>query len=130
MNIADNPEMVGKSFFAIKGVEISELGVDVEVHQQRYLSVVGGLHEYDPLSVTLVVGLWCGSGHRLYGTRCWTCHRRGYVHGIRCRHRGICRCRRCIWLPANRHIRCRVSVKPSLQTVDLIEQRLLLLLHL
>ena len=84
-----------------------------------------------PSLITLVVCLWCGNGCRLCGSTCWICHRRwGIQRGIRCRHRGICRCRRYSWLAGDRHIRCRAPVKPSLQTVDLFKQCLLLLLHL
>ena len=45
--------MVGESFVAIKGIEISELGIDVEVQQKRHLSVVGSFPDDDSLLVTL-----------------------------------------------------------------------------
>ena len=50
MNIADNAQMVGESFVAIKGIEISELGIDVELQQERHLGVVGSFPDYDSLS--------------------------------------------------------------------------------
>ena len=59
-----------KVSLAIKGVEISELGIVVELQQKRHLSVVGSLPDYDSISITIVVCLWCGNGCRLYGSTC------------------------------------------------------------
>src|SRR6185369_6960123 len=119
MDVANSSQMVSESFFAIEGIQISELGIDVEVHQKGHLGVFRSLHEYDSLSVTLWVWLLRSNGCWLYGTICWTC-----LWGIRCRHRGICCCRRYNWLAGDRCI--RPPVKPFLQTVDLLKECLLL----
>src|SRR5689334_1580898 len=110
MNIAGNAQVVGESLVAIKGVEISELGIDVELQQKRHFSVLAGFPDYHSISVTTVVCLWCRNG-------------------VRCRHRGSCRCRY-NWLTGDRYMRCRAAVKPLLQTVYLFKKYLLLLLHL
>src|SRR4030095_680345 len=103
MNLADSPQMVGESFVAIKGIEISELGIDVEVQQKRHLGVVGSFPDYHSLLVALRTCRLCGNG--LSGSTCWICHRRWRIQrGIRCRHRGICRCRRNNWLTGDRRI--------------------------
>src|SRR6185503_2603146 len=128
MDLADVAQMVGERFFAIKGIEISELGIDVEVQQKRHLSVLGSLPDYDSLLVTLRTCWLCGDG--LYGSTCWICNRRWVQRGIRCRYRSICRCRRCDGRVSHQPIRCSSPVKSSLQTVNLFKKCLLLLLHL
>ena len=47
---------------AIKGIEISDLGIDVEFQQKRHLSVFAGFPDYDSISITIVVCLRCGAG--------------------------------------------------------------------
>ena len=42
---------------AIKGIEISDLGIDVEFQQKRHLSVFAGFLDYYSISVMIVVCL-------------------------------------------------------------------------
>jgi hypothetical protein len=55
MNIAGSAQVVGESPDAIKGVEISELCVDVELQQEWHLGVFGSFPDYDSISITLAV---------------------------------------------------------------------------
>jgi hypothetical protein len=41
MNLADAAQVVGERLVAILSVEISELGIDVELQQERHLGVPG-----------------------------------------------------------------------------------------
>ena len=41
MDLARNAQVVGEGLVAVQGVEISELGVDVELQQERHLSASG-----------------------------------------------------------------------------------------
>ena len=70
MNLAGNAQVVGERLVAIQGVEISELGIDVELQQERHLGVCGSFPDDDSISITIVVCLWCGTGCRLCGSTC------------------------------------------------------------
>ena len=68
-----------------------------------------------------------GSGCRLCGSTCWICHRRwAFAAGTE----ASAVAGGTTGLAGDRHIRCRAPIKPSLQTVDLFQQCLLLLFHL
>src|SRR5213076_3369359 len=43
MNLSDIAKMIRKRVFAVKGVEVSDLGIVVELQQERHLSIVGVL---------------------------------------------------------------------------------------
>jgi hypothetical protein len=66
VNFADNAQVVGVNFVAVLGVEISDLGIDVELQQERDVSVWGSFPDDDSISISLVACLGCGSGCRLY----------------------------------------------------------------
>src|SRR3954452_6820664 len=85
MNIVGDAQVVSESLVAINGVEISELGIDVELQQEGHLSFFGSFPDYDSISITIVVDLWCANGSGLFGSTCqlWR-RRRGIQRGIRC----------------------------------------------
>src|SRR5688572_13818064 len=64
MNLADNAEVVGELFVGRQCIEISKLGIDVEVQQERHSGIVGSLPDDYSISITLVV-LGCGNRCRL-----------------------------------------------------------------
>jgi len=47
--------MVGESIVGIKCIEISDLGIDVELQQERHFSVFGGLPDNNSIPVTIVI---------------------------------------------------------------------------
>ena len=53
MNLADNAQMVGEGGVAVEGVEISNLGIVVELQQERDLRVFGILP--DDNSILIVI---------------------------------------------------------------------------
>src|SRR5262245_6654083 len=57
MNFADNAQMVGESLVAVLGVEISELGVDVELQQEGHLRIGGSFPNDDSILITIVACL-------------------------------------------------------------------------
>ena len=67
MNIADNAQVVGVGRVAILGVEISDLGIDVELQQERHRSVCRSFPDDDSISITIVDCRWCGRGWLRWG---------------------------------------------------------------
>ena len=86
MHITAHAQMVGVRQVAVLGVEISELGIDVELQQERHLGVWRRFPDDHSILVAIVGRRGRGAGCRLCGRTCRLCQGR-------CRHRGICRCR-------------------------------------
>src|SRR6185503_9222096 len=116
VNLADNAQMVGESFVAVKGIEVTDLSIVVEPQQERHLGVVRSLPNNNSILVTLAA-VWrlCGSGRRRSGSARRICPGRcGIRRGIRCGRR----IHRSKWLTGVRRIRCRSAIKSPLQTID------------
>ncbi len=56
MHVADNAQMVGEGIVAVFRVEVSELGIDVELQQERHLRIVGIFPDNNSILVMIVVG--------------------------------------------------------------------------
>ena len=54
VNVAGHAQMVGERLVATLGVEIPELGIDVELQQERHLVVCGSLPDDDAILVPIV----------------------------------------------------------------------------
>jgi hypothetical protein len=51
MDFAGKAQVIGESLWAVEGVEISDLGVNGELQQERHLSVFAGSPDYDSIVV-------------------------------------------------------------------------------
>ena len=58
VNLAGHAQVVGERLVAIQGVEIPELGIDVELQQERHLVVCGSFPDDDAILVA-IVGCLC-----------------------------------------------------------------------
>ena len=61
MHLADNAQMVSEGIVAVLRVEVSELGIDVELQQERHLRIVGILVNGDSILVTILFLLFSAS---------------------------------------------------------------------
>jgi hypothetical protein len=55
MNIAGNAQVVGESLSLSRVLRYRSLGIDVELQQERHLSVFGSFPDDDSISITIVV---------------------------------------------------------------------------
>ena len=69
MNVAGNTQVVGVSLVAILSVEISELGIDIELQQEGHLLAWWRFPDDDAIAIALGVWLWWGRGGRLWWGR-------------------------------------------------------------
>ena len=132
MNLADNAQVVGESFVGRKCVEISELGIDVELQQERHLGVFGSLPDDHSISdnarrlpVCAATDAGCAEVLAESVTGCGVFNA-AFAAGTE----ASAVVGGTIGWPAIDTSVAASPVKPSLQTVDLFEQYLLLLLHL
>ncbi len=72
MNVALNAQMVGEGVVAILGVEIADLGIDVELQQEWHRRVCGSFPDDHAISIA-IRGFRCWRNR--YRGLCWTCRR-------------------------------------------------------
>ena len=60
MNPPDHAQVIGEIHVGILSVEVSELGIDVELQQERHPGVRGSLPDDDAISMSHCLGVtWC-----------------------------------------------------------------------
>jgi hypothetical protein len=117
LTVANDAQVIGEGFVGRGGVEVPDLGVDVELQQERHLGVVGGLPDDDAVLVAVGEFLRDRAIRFLLGGRQGNHPRprwRGRLgrrrDGLRGRWRGL-------------------AAQLLLQPVERLRQRLLLVLH-